>query len=228
MSADPSALDPYRSPPMPEGPFPGKPLPGKPGWLTALCVICIVLGVLGLMNSLFGAVGVIGGSAIQKMFTPKGSPGLPAGFEQAQQQLNDDIQAVLRKHLVPLVALLVIRFAVALGLLIGGLRCLSLGEAGRKILIVACALALLFEIGNSIMQSIVNMDNMTAINGFVENMQSSMPQDNQGLNTFMKWWMRGIMVVQIVLLYALSLAKMAVYLFGVIYLQKSRIKALFK
>src|SRR5262245_55299138 len=95
MSADSTAFDPYRSPSLPEGPYAGKPPAGKPGWLTALCAICIVLGVLGLLNTLFGTITVIVGPSMQKALTPKGTPGVPAGLERAQQQLNDDLAAVL-------------------------------------------------------------------------------------------------------------------------------------
>jgi len=226
-----SAFDPYRSPSLPEVPYAGKQTAGRPGWLTALCVICIVLGALGLMNSLFGAVGAAAGPALQTMFQPKGgTPGFPAEMEQAQQDLQADMLDVQKKHLVPIILALVFRFVAATLLLAGGLWCLGLREMGRKLLIVGCAVALLFEIGHTILQSFVMMDTMTAVNSFAEKMGASMQQGNNAPNIggFMKWYMSAIMVVQIVVMYGLSLLKAALFTFGLIYLQRTHIKALFK
>jgi hypothetical protein len=230
MSADPSAFDPYRSPSLPQGPYAGQTASRKPGWLTALCVICIVLGALGLMNALFGAVGAAAGPSMQAMFQPRATPGVPSDIQQAQDQFQDDVAGVQKKHFFPLVASIAFRFIAAVLLLVGGLLCLSLKEQGRKILIFACALALLFELTNSIVQSFMMLDMMTAMNSFAEKLQSSMPQADAppGLNRMVGWWMRAVMVFQFILIYLFSLAKAAVYLFGVIYLQKQHIKALFK
>lgn len=229
MSAD-ARLDPYQSPSLPQGPI-GPVRSGKPGWLTALCVICLVLGLLGLMNTCFGTVGAIFGTKVQSMFQPKaGTPGMPAELEKAQQQLNDDLQAVLKKHYVVIVAFLAFRFVVALGLFVGGLWCLGLKEPGRLLLLAACALALAFELSNAIVQSIVNIDNMTAINSFVENLQANMPADanSQNVNKFMKIWLRIVIVMQIVLLYGWTLIKAAFFVWGLIYLQRTNIKQLFQ
>jgi hypothetical protein len=230
MSADPSAFDPYRSPSLPQGPNTGEAVPRKSGWLTALCVICIVLGALGLMNALFGAVGAAAGPSLQSMFQPRATPGVPPEMQQAQDQFQKDVASVQTKHFLPIVATIAFRFIAALLLLAGGLMCLSLKEKGRKILILACGLALLFELSNSIVQSFVMLDMMTAMNSFVEKLQSTMQQPNSppGLNNFVRWWMRAIMVIQIILIFLFSLVKAALYLFGVIYLQKQQVKSLFK
>lgn len=231
MSSDSLPLDPYRSPSLPEGPYAGKPQSGRPGWLTALCVICIVLGALGLMNAVFGTVGAFAGPSMQKMLQPQANtPGMSPELQQAQNDFQDDMLGIQQKHWWPIVGAILFRFVAATLLLIGGLRCLGLKEGGRKLLLMACAVALIFELGNSIVQSIVTLDSMTAMNSFAEKLQASLPQNNAppGMNNMMKIWFRVIMIFQIVVIYSLSLAKGGLFLFGLIYLQKAHIKALFK
>src|SRR5262245_58840118 len=142
-----SELDPYRSPSLPEGPYvPKSQASGKPGWLTAICVICIVLGALGLLNATLGSAAELAGPRFQAMLTPRGGPGMSDDLQQAQQDFMDEINAIKRKYFALTMAFLGFRFVAAGLLLMGGLRCLGLREGGRKMLIVACAVALLFEV----------------------------------------------------------------------------------
>ena len=92
MSADSSALDPYRPPSLPEGPYAAAPSSGRPGTLTALCVLCIVLGALGLMNSLMGTAGAIGGQQLQALVQPKASSDMPPEMQKAQQDFQDQLR----------------------------------------------------------------------------------------------------------------------------------------
>ena len=231
MSSDSFPLDPYRSPALPEGPYAGKPRSGRPGWLTALCVICIVLGALGLMNAGFGAVGAVFAEQMQRALQPRGNtPGISPELQQAQEDFQNEALAVQRKHLWKNVASLVFRTVAALLLLIGGLRCLGLSEGGRRLLLIACAVGLAFELVNAIIQTYVALDMMTAMNSFAEKLQSAMPDANAppGMNQMLKMWFRVVMIFQIVMLYALSVLKGGLYLFGLLYLQRAHIKALFK
>lgn len=231
MSSEPQSLDPYRSPSLPEGPYAGRPLAGRPGKLTALCVLCIVLGALGLMNSLFGTFGAVAGPKMQAWFQPKASPGTPPEMQQAQDKFNDETLAVQNKYFVSIVGFLTFRFVAALLLLLGGLRCLNLHEPGRKLLMTACAVAMVFELLHAIHQSLVNMEMMTAINSFLEGMTRAIPEGKgapPGFGNTMQSMARGMIIAGIVLSYLLVLAKVVLYLFGLIYLQTARIKALFK
>src|SRR5262245_6442721 len=98
MSADPPALDPYRPPSLPEGPYAEAPPSCRPGLLTTLCVLCLVLGALGLMNSLMGAAGAVGGQKLQAMLQPKASPSMPPEMQQAQQDFQDQVNAVQGRY----------------------------------------------------------------------------------------------------------------------------------
>src|SRR6187401_370263 len=130
MSADSSALDPYRPPSLPEGPYEGAPSTGRPGWLTALCVLCIVLGALGIMNSLMGAAGAIGGQQLQALVQPKGSPSATPEMQQVQQDFQDQVNGVQNKYFRPIVGGLALRVVAASLLLVGGMLALGLKESG--------------------------------------------------------------------------------------------------
>jgi hypothetical protein len=231
MSADSNAFDPYRSPSLPEGPYAGRSASNRPGWLTALCVVCVVLGALGLMNALMGTAGALAGPYLQALIQPKPSPSMPPEMQQAQQDLQDELQAVQDRYFVPLVAWIALRFIAALLLLIGGLQCLSLRESGRKLLIAACAVAIGFELSHAILQSIVNMENLAAFNSFGDTFLQSMPEGSQaspGMQNAMRSLLRGTIIAGLVVFYLLVLLKVGLYLFGMIYLQKLHIRALFK
>lgn len=230
MPDDSQIFDPYRSPSLPEGPYAGAPPSGRPGTLTTLCVICIVLGALGLLNSVLGAAGVVGGRQLQAMLRARPSPGLSPDLQEAQEKLQDDMNAALSKYLWPLIAGLVIRFGVASLLLLGGIRALSLHESGRKVLLVACALAVPFELVQSILQSVINLENMTAMNSFSESLASELSKGNGAPNSvagFAQTFMRAVMIGSLVVAYVIALAKIILYVFGLVYLQKKHIRGLF-
>lgn len=224
MLPDSTAVDPYRSPALPETMPPGSSR-GRPTGLTVLCVLCMVLGALGLMNSLLGTVGAVAGPYLQRMFQPKG----PLNeMQKIQQRFQDEANDVQNKYYTPSTLALVFRFIAALLLLIGGVRTLSLCDRGRKMLLAACAIALIFELGHSVLYSIINIEMRTAFNSLVEGMVS--PGDGKmppGAAKFAAATMRIMYIAQFVLMLALVLAKGGLYIFGYVYLQKQQIKALF-
>ena len=230
MSADPKAFDPYRSPAMPEIPYAGGPQSGRPGLLTTVCVICIVLGALGLISSLAGAVGAFGGRHFQAAFRMPASAGASDDMKDAQKKLEDDIYGVLKKYWWPVVAALIVRLAVALLLLVGGIRSLSLQESGRKILLAACAIALPLELGYAILQTFMQLENMTAMNSFAESFGQSLPQNQASANTgkTMQFIFRASMIASIVFATLIALAKIVFYTFSLNYLRHERVRALFQ
>lgn len=232
MSAEPQTFDPYRSPSLPEGPY-AVPTPvGRPGWLTMLCVCCIVLGALGLMNSVFGTVGIFGGKAFQSWVQPKGSTtGMPADIQQSQEKLQQEMYAVQDKYFWFLLAGIVARFVVAPLLLFAGLRALSLNEQGRQMLVIACAIALGFELANGILACAIAMENLTLMNSFVEELTTKMPKDKTDavrVASIMQAGMRIVGVFVFILTGLIVALKLALYAFGYVYLRKPHIQALFQ
>jgi hypothetical protein len=232
MSAEPQTFDPYRSPSLPEGPYSAATPVGRPGWLTMLCVCCIVLGALGLMNSLFGTVGIIGGKAIQTWVQPKGAvSGLPPEMQDAQEKFQTELYAVQDRYYWFLVAGIVVRFVVAPLLLYAGIRALSLDERGRKLLVMACAIGLGFELCSAILQTAMAMENMTITNSYVENIASKMPKDKKGAAQaayIMQTVTRVIGVVVVALTGLIITLKLALYSFGYVYLRKPHVQTLFQ
>lgn len=229
MSADSNSFDPYRSPSLPEVPYHGPPPTGRPGWLTTICVLCIVLGALGLFNSVFGAVGVIVGPIIQKAFQPKAGNGMSDDMQKVQEEFQTEINAIQAKYFWETVPALGFRFIVSLLLLIGGIRALSLVAAGRKLLLAACSIAIVFELLFSILQSIMYLDTMTLVNEYVIKLTAALPQNvnDGGVGRFLPTLARVSMIGSMAAYYLISLAKVCLYIFGVIYLRRPRIMALF-
>ena len=230
MSANSSALDPYRPPSLPEGPYEGLPSSGRPGWLTVLCVLCIVLGSLGIMNSLMGTAGAIGGQKLQAMVQPKASRSAGPEMQKVQQEFQDEINGVQNRYFWPIVGGLAFRVVAALLLLIGGILSLNLKESGRKTLLVACAVAVVFELLHAILQSFVNMETMTAVNSFVQKFTTALPQGENTPPNFapmMQGIVQGSIIAGFVIAYLLALAKICLYIFGLIYLQKKHIRGVF-
>jgi hypothetical protein len=232
MSSDPQAFDPYRSPSLPEGPYGGPPPTGRrPGWLTTLCVLCIVLGALGLFNSLFGAFGLVVGRQFQQMVMKSQSqaPGIPPEMQEAQEKMQTEIYAIQEKYLWMLAGGLVFRFVASALLLIGGIGALGLKPWGRQVLIAGCAVAAPFVLLDAILQSLISMENMTVMNGYMERMIQASP--GTGAPEKIEGFIRGVFgfikFASIAVLSLLALAKIALYIFGLIYLQKPHIKALF-
>lgn len=227
MTSDPSSFDAYRSPNLPDAPYSPPPVGGRPGLLTTLCVFAIVLGALGILNSLLGVAGAVGGKALQAAFQPKAGAGLPPDMQKAQDDFQAAVNAVQDKYFWATVPALAFRFVAATLLLVGGIKTLSLQESGRKILLVACGVAVLFEILNAILQSVVNLDMMTAVNLYVEGLEKSLPDGPGNPQGVMSTVVRASIIAGIIITYLIAATKIAIYVFGLIYLQRDRIRALF-
>jgi len=227
-----SPYDPYRSPTMPEGSFVASPTAARPQLLSAVCVICLVMGGLGLMNSFFGAVQVAVGSKLQQAFQPKGANGMPPEMQKAQDDFQAEMLTLDKRYWVQNTVSLSFRFLAAILLLVGGIKALGLNESGRVLLIAACSVALCFELGHAILQSIVNTEMMTAVNSYVEGMLESMPKGRgggppKGFTQTMQTVTKVSIMAGLAFFYILVLLKAGFYLFAFVYLRKPNIKALF-
>jgi hypothetical protein len=194
-----------------------------------LCVLCIVLGAMGLINTVMSTAGLVMGEQFQKLMQAQPQPGMSDKMQEAQQKLQNEMYAVQRKYWWPIAAGLAARTVVALLLLIGGVRAMGLSEGGRVTLLVACGLALPFELGYAILQSLIMLENMTAMNSFGEALASEIPQQGaEGLETFFQNVFRGTMIAGLVVMYLFALLKAALYIFGLVYLRRSHVQALFQ
>lgn len=227
MSSDPRPFDPYRSPTLPQGADPGPTPIGRTGWLTTLCVLCIVLGALGLANSGFGAIGMFVGPKFQRMMAAQPQPGMSPEMQDAQRKMQEEMYAVQTKYFVPLAAGIFFRVIVGTLLVVGGVKALGLAEFGRQLLLIACAIAVVFEILQSILQSFMAMENMSVMHGFMEAMAKDTGGKAAQIEGIMKVVANVVSVISLILIGVISLAKIALYIFGLIYLRKPQIIARF-
>jgi uncharacterized protein involved in cysteine biosynthesis len=228
MMAETGSFDPYRSPSLPEGVYSGPPPRGRPGWLSALCVLCIVLGALGLVNSLFGTVGMVLGPRFQQFMASQPQPGLPDEIKEAQQKMQTDMYKVQAKYIWPLGISIVLRIVVCTLLLVGGIRSLGMSEQGRRLLIVACSLALGFDLLQAILQMVITVENMTVMNEFMEAMATKSQNATKEIEAVMKAVSSFIRFFSLTLVCVIALGKIAFYICSVLYLQKPHILALYQ
>ena len=130
-----SPLDPYKSPEYSLDPAlsPGhRPLSGRPGVLTAICVIAIVLGGLGLGTGLLAVVSLVGGEAIQAAIPD--NPGMDEEMKKIQTEMEQEMQAVTDRYWGYHAVFLLGHFAVATGLLAGGIMAIKMNPKGRTVL----------------------------------------------------------------------------------------------
>jgi hypothetical protein len=227
MTHDTTAYDPYRTPSLPQGGDFSRSSSGRPGWLTALCVLCILIGLLGAMNGVAGFFGTIFAEQMQSMFTPAGGGGVPPEMEQVQEQFRAETLAVQAKFFFASLVASLLRTIIAVSLVYGGIACLGLKESGRQVLLIACGMAVLFELGHAVLQSFVNMEMMTAVNGFLENFLQTMPQKNGPPPEAVINIMKGAIIVGFVFQYAIALVKIGFFVWCVTYLIRPAIKSLF-
>jgi hypothetical protein len=229
MSSDPPPFDPYLSPAVPEVPYaPTSGSPRRPGWLTALCVVAIVIGVLGAFNGFFGVIGVLAGPQLQAMFTPRMQPGGgPANeINKIQQQFQAEMNQVQNNYFVALLISALARVVVAAALVAGGIMSLSMKPSGRTVLLVACGAGVLYELGVGVLlQSLINMEITAAMNAYIESLAETLQKGQGGefIVNFMQWAIMFGFVVQ----YVFAAIKIAFYLWGLLYLQREAIRALF-
>jgi hypothetical protein len=227
MTAETGSFDPYRSPSLPEGVYSGPPPQGRPSWLTAICVLCIVLGALGLVNSVFGTFGMVLGPQFQRMMAAQPQPGMPDDLREAQQKMQTDMYKIQTKYIWPLGLSILMRVVVCSLLLVGGIRSLNMVEPGRKLLIIACSVALVFDLLQAIFQMIITVENMTVMNEFMEviaTQGTNTPKELEGImkavGSFIRFFSLGLISV-------IALGKIVFYILGIRYLQKPNIMALF-
>jgi hypothetical protein len=228
MSADNTWTDPYRTPDLPAAAAAPTVKSSRPGVLTAICVVCIVIGALGVANGAMGTFGAIFSEQIQKVFVARPGAGMPPELQKIQQQYQDESVAILRKFFVEIIVSSLVRIVVALALLYGGILCLGLKEPGRRVLLWVCLAAVAFEIAHTILQSLVNMEMMTAVNAFLEGMVQTLPQRGSGRPiSALRSFMQIAIMAGMVITYIIALIKITFYGYTFLYLQRPTTRALF-
>jgi len=229
MSSELSADDPYRSPVQPEPAYAAPSGKQKPGWLTALCVLCIVIGTLGLMNGLIGLGATLFGEQLQQVLgsMSKGQQTQPE-LQKLQQKLQDETRAINEQFFVPTLIAVLLKVSISAVLIFGGIRALSLKRNSRSLLMWGCIVALLFELGLSVLQSVMYMETLAVYNQLLDNFLQDLQRDRNVVPAqAMMTIMQVALYAGIVVFFILQFIKVVFYFWGANYLRRPAIAALF-
>jgi hypothetical protein len=168
------------------------------------------------------------GPRFQQFMSAQPQPGMPDDLKEAQEKMQTDMYKIQATYIWPIGVSILLRVVVCGLLLVGGIRCLHMSEQGRKLLIIACATALVFDLLQAILQMVITVENMTVMNEFMETMATRTQNGPKELEAVMKAVSSFIRFFSLGLICIMALAKIGFYIFGVVYLQKPQIMALFK
>lgn len=195
----------------------------RPGGLTALCILAIVLGALGVLIGLFG----IAAAALQGPLQDLVAQMQPDGDEetaQLQQEIGDESREFAERHLIRNIVFAIARLFVAGGLFVGGILAFRLRKPGRKVLLLAFAAGIVFEL--------CQIWPLIDAAQFTERIMNAQqlgggPNADDDAQAMMRIMMKVIAAMQIVMMAAMALIKTAFYGFGWWYLSRPHIAALY-
>lgn len=223
-----SSFDPYRPPAAMDVPYdaPGAP-PRRPGWLVTICVIAIALGGMGFLHGLYGFVDLTLGEQMQAAMRPGPDNGGPEELEELQKEFEDGMREVQQRYFVPLVAFGIARLALTTCLVLGGIWCLNLKPAGRKLLIGAFMAALLFEVGDSILLGKIAGEMIEPMRQLGQAIDEQQPRGANVPAELGRTIIVGIFWAIMGVFYVLQVAKFTFYLAGLLYLRRTSLDPLF-
>jgi hypothetical protein len=215
--------DPYRSPEYSldrEGRPRGSGV-RRPGGLTAICVIAIVAGVMGLLFVLLGILGLLISLVMQGALPSLGPEG---EAHRLTQEMNGEIQALAFQFIVPNLLIYLIATAVAISLIVGGVKGLKLRAEGRRLLLVTFCGALIFEV----LRAPYYLYQQMLVSGIQREYWPKILEAQEGPVAFngeeMAWFMSIFGYVMIVIF---LLVKGTFYAVGATYVSRPKIKQLF-
>ena len=199
----------------------------KPGWLVTVCVIAIALGGMGLTKGLWHlATSALGGSATTAIFAGAEPTAENAGQAEVEKALGE-IQAIDRKYAVLTTLSSILRVAIAVGLIFGGVWCLWGKPAGRTLLSVVFIAGLIFEIGDTALQTRMTFEivkPMEQLGQAIEHGGAAAAEPAQGALAVI---LRSLVWAVMCVVYLLQAAKGVYYLGGLLYLRRSSLDLLF-
>ncbi len=205
------------------------PVSRRPGMLTAVCVLAIVLGALGIGVVLLGSVNLAFQDQIQGAFTPAPPPN-QKGKEifDLQQAMNKDIRTLNAKFFWANAGIFAVHLVLATLLLVGGIRTMQLNPSGRKLLMRACLLTILFELGRGAVHGLMQYEMYPLMTHHMSRMANASGGPGGQGTSLIETSMTIILVVGVVFAVGLMALKLGYYVYAVFYLRRSRIVNLFE
>ena len=219
MSEESRPLDAYQPPLADVVPAPAE---RKSGWLKAISIIAVVLGALGVLGALMGIVGLALSSQLQGAFAPPAPPGMPQEMVDLQNQMQAEIQAIQERFWVANLTMTIIQLVVSGMLLVGGIQCLMRSAPGRKVLLTACSVAIVFEIVRAVVQTLMQVQTASVTQRFMQGMFGN--EDAQAAELMATFGRAAIMVgVCFGLMWVL--VKLVYYILAIRTLRKPEVRA---
>jgi len=200
------------------------------GWLQAVCIVAIVLGVLGVLASLFGLAGLVVGPRIQASMRQSQAFAVPEEQMKIQLEMQEQIEEVGARWYPVTVPLLLIECIVSVCLIVGGVRSLRLRPTGRMLLVGVLWAAIVLELVQLIPKVAIGYETATIATNYMSRiMETSAPQGRQppGMGVSLMTFGKAAMIAGIVLSVVVKLVETGFYVFGVIYLRRPKVRALF-
>lgn len=206
------------------------PPPGyRPGGLTAVCVIAIILGTLGLLSGLGSVSTSMLGARLQQWQAGIGAGGAPQQMVQVQNEMNAKMMDVVNRYRIPSIAVAIFQLGVAVALLRGGIRAMSINEAGRSLLRTACGVAIAFELCRIPVYVLMQLENMAIMEDYLPRiMEASAPGTQAAqIAEFTRMLAKFSAILGWVIFVGWLLLKLAFFGVAVRYLGKPEIKVLY-
>jgi hypothetical protein len=186
--------------------------------------MCIVIGALGVMNGLTTLAFLGMGSRFQEMLAPPSQPGMPNELVELNKKLQDESAAVQAQYLLPNLVMTILRIVVASFLAYAGIRAMGKSLPGRDLLIMALAAAMAFEFGMGILVSVVTMETMKLINGFIEEV-GNLPRGEGPPPDVLARVTQIVAYAAFAFAFLMVAAKIVFYFFSFLYLRRPAIAA---
>jgi len=204
--------------------FSADPAARRPGVLTAVCVIAILVGLLGVLSGISKLFNALFGARMQQMFAGFGA--VNAEMREAQERMYATLTAAMEPFLIPNLILAVAQLLLCGVLVYGAAKTLKLQEQGRRILATTAALLLLFEVGQGVVQGLMQMRMMPVMERHMSDVMQATPGAAPGAGKLGQALGRVSIVAGLVFQIAWMLIKLGYYGFTVRYLRRDRVRAL--
>jgi energy-converting hydrogenase Eha subunit C len=137
-----------------------------PTGLKAICIIAMILGAIGLLMALASGAQLALGSQMQTAFAPGPGAG-DAQLQELQGQMQEQINTIVARYLPWHVVSALLHAISAVLLLVGSIMTLRRSTTGRQILILACAVSIIYVISNGILEAVVQMQTIPVVQSFM-------------------------------------------------------------
>jgi hypothetical protein len=198
--------------------------PQRPGGITALCVLTIVLGSIGVLTGLTGIANIVFQRRVQGAIA---SLQPDEEMARAQQEMADEAEQFSQQHVVRNWIFEILRLAIAMSLLVGGIWSLGLKPLGRRTLLAVFAVGVVFEVAQ--IWPLLDARELTArgMDRMIQAQAQKQGNAPPGSDAFLKMLVQVMVTVQLFVMIALLLAKCSFYGFGLWYLNRPHVAALF-